>query len=162
MSNAMLVWTVVSGEPFAAGWVWTPELERLAPTPYDHDEKPVGYRQLASQAIGSEICTVPDFARFVAAAVSGPGGEPPGRGVLKRETISTMIDIQPNARNAGLGYGIVSSEGEKILTHSERILAGWPIFASASIDEKDLSSRTIPPAEESQRIHRETVVKSMS
>ena len=97
----------VSGEPFAAfmerevakplglsslGWVWTPQLERRAPTPYQYDEKTVGYRQLASQAIGSEICTVPDFARFVAATVSGPGGEPPGPGVLKRETISTLLE----------------------------------------------------------------------
>jgi CubicO group peptidase (beta-lactamase class C family) len=74
------------------GWVWTPQLERRAPTPYDYDGNPVGYRQLASQAIGSEICTVPDFARFVAATVSGPGGEPPGRGVLKPETISTLLE----------------------------------------------------------------------
>ena len=36
--------------------------------------------------------TVPDFARFVAATVSGPGSEPPGRGVLKRETISTLLE----------------------------------------------------------------------
>jgi CubicO group peptidase (beta-lactamase class C family) len=28
-------------------WVWTPELERRAPAPYDGDETPVGYRQLA-------------------------------------------------------------------------------------------------------------------
>jgi CubicO group peptidase (beta-lactamase class C family) len=104
---AQMIIEDVSGELFAAfmdrevakplalsrlGWVWTPQLERRAPTPYDHNEKPVGYRQLASQAIGSEICTVPDFARFVAATVSGPGGEPPGRGVLKRETISTLLE----------------------------------------------------------------------
>ena len=104
---AQMIIEDVSGEPFAAfmerqvakplglsslGWVWTPQLERRAPTPYDHNEQPVGYRQLASQAIGSEICTVPDFARFVAATVSGPGGEPPGRGVLKRETISTLLE----------------------------------------------------------------------
>jgi CubicO group peptidase (beta-lactamase class C family) len=103
---AQMIIEDISGEPFAdfmqrevaqplglssLGWVWTPELERRAPTPYGYDEKPVGYRQLASQAIGSEICTVPDFARFVAATVSGPGGEPPGRGVLKRETISTLL-----------------------------------------------------------------------
>ena len=104
---AQMIIEDVSGEPFAAfmerevakplglsslGWVWTPQLERRAPTPYDGDGKPVGYRQLASQAIGSEIWTVPDFARFVAATVSGPGGEPPGRGVLKRETISTLLE----------------------------------------------------------------------
>ena len=104
---AQMIIEDVGGEPFAGfmerevakplglsslGWVWTPQLERRAPTPYDHDGKAVGYRQLASQAIGSEICTVPDFARFVAATVSGPGGEPPGRGVLKRETISTLLE----------------------------------------------------------------------
>jgi CubicO group peptidase (beta-lactamase class C family) len=104
---AQMIIEDVSGEPFAVfmerevakplglsslGWVWTPQLERRAPTPYDRDGTPVGYRQLASQAIGSEICTVPDFARFVAATVSGPGGEPPGRGVLKRETISTLLE----------------------------------------------------------------------
>ena len=104
---AQMIIEDVSGEPFAAfmerevakplglsslGWVWTPELERRAPAPYDGDEKPVGYRQLASQAIGSEICTVPDFARFVAATVSGPGGEPPGRAVLERATISTLLE----------------------------------------------------------------------
>ena len=104
---AQMIIEDVSGEPFAAfmerevtkplglsslGWVWTPQLERRAPTPYDGAGEPVGYRQLASQAIGSEICTVPDFARFVAATVSGPGGEPPGRGVLKRETISTLLE----------------------------------------------------------------------
>jgi CubicO group peptidase (beta-lactamase class C family) len=104
---AQMIIEDVSGEPFAAfmerevakplglsslGWVWTPQKERRAPTPYDGDGKPVGYRQLASQAIGSEICTVPDFARFVAATVSGPGGEPPGRGVLKRETISSLLE----------------------------------------------------------------------
>jgi CubicO group peptidase (beta-lactamase class C family) len=141
----------VSGEPFAAfmerevakplslsslEWVWTPQLERHAPTPYDGNEKPAGYRQLASQAIGSEICTVPDFARFLAAAVSGPGGEPPGRGVLKRETISTMLEIQPNARNAGLGYGIVSSDGEKILTHSGAN-PGWYAHFQLNVDRRE-------------------------
>ena len=104
---AQMIIEDVGGEPFAGfmerevakplelsslGWVWTPQLERRAPTPYDYDGNPVGYRQLASQAIGSEIWTVPDFARFVAATVSGPGGEPPGRGVLKRETISTLLE----------------------------------------------------------------------
>ena len=104
---AQMIIEDVGGEPFAGfmerevakplelsslGWVWTPQLERRAPTPYDYDGNPVGYRQLASQAIGSEICTVPDFARFVAATVSGPGGEPPGRGVLKPATISTLLE----------------------------------------------------------------------
>lgn len=148
---AQMIIEDVSGEPFAAfmerevakplalaslGWVWTPELERRAPTPYDGDETPVGYRQLASHAIGSEICTVPDFARFVAAAVSGPRGEVPGRGVLKPGTISTMLEVQPNARNAGLGYGIRLSEGEKILTHSGAN-PGWFAHFQLSVDRRE-------------------------
>ncbi|MGO8926370.1 MAG: serine hydrolase domain-containing protein [Limisphaerales bacterium] len=123
----------VSGEPFAAfmeqevaaplglrslKWVWTPQLERRAPTPYDEQQKAVGYRQLACQAIGSEICTVADFARFVAAAVPGPHGEPMGRGVLKPETVSAMLQPQPNAESCGLGYGISSFKGDKVLAHA--------------------------------------------
>ncbi|MGH9937954.1 MAG: hypothetical protein ACREAM_17040, partial [Blastocatellia bacterium] len=109
---------------------------RRAPTPYDEVENPVGYRQLASQAIGSEICTVPDFARFLAAAVSGPGSEAPGRGVLRQQSISTMLEVQPNARNAGLGYGIASSGGEKILTHSGGN-PGWSAFFRLSADRRE-------------------------
>ena len=104
---AQMIIEDVSGEPFAVlmerevaktlglsslKWVWTPQLEGRAPTPYDGAGTPVGYRQLASQAIGSEICTVPDFARFVAATVSGPGGELPGRGVLRPKSISTLLE----------------------------------------------------------------------
>jgi CubicO group peptidase (beta-lactamase class C family) len=148
---AQMIIEDVSGEPFAIfverevakplglsslQWVWTPELQRRAPMPYDGDGKPVGYRQLASQAIGSEICTVPDFARFLAAAISGPGSEPPGRGVLKPQTISTMIEVQPNARNAGLGYGIASSRGEKILTHSGAN-PGWFAHFRLSVDRRE-------------------------
>jgi len=103
----------VTGEPFAAfmqrevsaplglnvQWVWTRELENAAPMPYGELQEEIGYRQLASQAVGSELCTVPDFARFVAAFVTGPRGEPPGRGVLRPETIANMIEPD------GLGYG---------------------------------------------------------
>jgi CubicO group peptidase (beta-lactamase class C family) len=148
---AQMIIEDVSGEPFAAfverelakplglsslRWVWTPELERHAPTPYAGDGTPVGYRQLASHAIGSEICTVPDFGRFLAAAVPGPHGELPGRGVLTRETISTMLDVQPNARNAGLGYGIASIQGEKILTHSGGN-PGWSAFFRLSVVRRE-------------------------
>jgi CubicO group peptidase (beta-lactamase class C family) len=148
---AQMIIEDVSGGPFAAfverelarplglsslRWVWTSELERRAPTPYDRYGTPVGYRQLASHAVGSEVCTVPDFARFVAAAVSGPHNEPPGRGVLKPETVSTMIEIQPNAENAGLGYGFVSSQSGKILAHSGAN-PGWFAQFQLSVDRRE-------------------------
>jgi CubicO group peptidase (beta-lactamase class C family) len=105
----------VTGEPFAAfmrrevtaplglnvRWVWTRELENAAPMTYGELQEEIGYRQLGAQAVGSELCTVPDFARFVAAYMPGPHGEPPGRGVLKPETIANMIEPLP----AGLGAG---------------------------------------------------------
>jgi CubicO group peptidase (beta-lactamase class C family) len=104
----------VTGEPFAkfihrqvtaplglnVQWVWTRELERAAPMPYGELQEEIGYRQLGSQAIGSELCTVPDFARFVAAYMPGPRGEPPGRGVLKLETVANMHEPLP----VGLGH----------------------------------------------------------
>ena len=123
----------VTGEPFAVfmergitgplglsslRWTWTPELSAQAPTPYGLLGEPLEYRQLASQAIGSEVSTVADFARFVAAAVDGPGGEPAGRGVLQPATVQQMLEIQPNTNGtAGLAYGIGSGGGGKLLMH---------------------------------------------
>jgi CubicO group peptidase (beta-lactamase class C family) len=149
---AQMIIEDVSGEPFAEfmrrevakplglsslEWVWTPDLERRAPTPYNDKRKEVGYRQLACQAIGSEICTVPDFARFVAAAVTGPDNEAPGRGVLKPETISTMLQKQPNIEpSGGLGYGIGSAKGEKFLMHGGAN-PGWQAFFLISVDRRD-------------------------
>jgi CubicO group peptidase (beta-lactamase class C family) len=149
---AQMIIEDVSGEPFAEfmrrevakplglsslEWVWTPRLQRRAPTPYDEEQKDVGYRQLASQAIGSEICTLPDFARFVAAAVVGPHNEPPGRGVLKPETISIMLQTQPNVQpSGGLGYGIGSGRGEKFLVHSGGN-PGWSAFFLISVERRD-------------------------
>jgi CubicO group peptidase (beta-lactamase class C family) len=149
---AQMIIEDVSGEPFAAfverevakplglsslGWVWTPDLERRAPTPYDDGEKPVGYRQLASQAIGSEICTVPDFARFLAAGVSGPGGEPPGRGG------SDPRPFQPCSTSSRMRRAPVSvmESPRATVKSSSRMpaptLDGLRSFDSASIDGKD-------------------------
>jgi CubicO group peptidase (beta-lactamase class C family) len=123
----------VTGEPFAAfmqrevtgplglsslSWTWTPELTAQAPTPYGWSQEPLEYRQLASHAIGSEVSTVPDFARFVAAAVAGPAGEPAGRGVLQPDTVQQMTSAQPATNGtAGFGYGLGSGGGGRLLMH---------------------------------------------
>jgi CubicO group peptidase (beta-lactamase class C family) len=123
----------VSGEPFAVfmnrevtaplgltmlQWSWTPKLEADAPMPYGEMQEPVGYRQLGCQSIGSEICSVPDFARFLAAAVPGPHGEPAGRGVLRPESVAQMLEIQTNSDGSGLGYGVAWAGDHKMLGHS--------------------------------------------
>jgi len=123
----------VTGESFAAfmqrevtdplglsslRWTWTPELVSQAPTPYGFSQEPLEYRQLASHAVGSEVSTVPDFARFVAAAVAGPAGEPVGRGVLPPEMVQQMISAQPATNGtAGFGYGLGSGGGGRLLMH---------------------------------------------
>ncbi len=98
-------------------WTWTPELMKNAPTIYGPQQEPLGYRQLGSLAIGSEIGTVPEYARFVAACVSGPANEPPGRGVLSPESIAQMTTIQPNAKNEGLAYAVTYAGNGKLLEH---------------------------------------------
>lgn len=52
---------------------------------------------------------MPDFARFVASYMPGPCGEPPGRGVLKRETVANMHEPLP----VGLGhaFSVTNIEG---------------------------------------------------
>ena len=113
-------------------WAWTPALEAAAPMPYGELQEPIGYRQLGSQSIGSEICSVPDFARFIAAAVTGSHGEPAGRGVLKPDSVEQMLEIQTNSEDAGLGYGVGWANGQhKMLNHSGAN-PGWD--ASFSLD----------------------------
>ncbi len=113
----------------SAGWAWSPELRAAAPVPYGNEGQALEYRQLANHAIGSEIMTVPDFARFVAATVVGPDGEPAGRGVLRPDTIYQMITAQPGAarEGAGLGYGLGTLDGARSVTHSGAN-SGWTAF----------------------------------
>jgi CubicO group peptidase (beta-lactamase class C family) len=126
-------------------WAWTPQLEKRAPIPYREQQNKLSYRQLAGQAVGSEICTVSDFARFVAAAVTGPHGELSGRGVLKPETIAEMLEIQPSAKDhgstpgviyEGLAYEVVYFDGEKFVEHSG-FNPGWRSGFGLSINRRD-------------------------
>ena len=132
----------VSGEPFevflqrevvaplgltSLAWTWNPELMQAAAVPHGSQGEPVGYRQLASQAIGSEISTAADFARFVAAAVEGPNGEPPGRGVLSPDSVRAMTGVQPGNGAGGLAYGLSFIDGDKILSHYGSNI-GWNAF----------------------------------
>jgi len=52
-------------------WTWTPEMIKRAPVPYSEQVYPLEYRVMSSCGVGSEIGTVTDFARFVAAAITG-------------------------------------------------------------------------------------------
>ena len=133
----------VTGEPFDAfmqreitdplgatsmRWAWTPELRARAPVPYGDEGQPLEHRQLAIHGIGSEIGTVTDLARFVAAAVPGPNGEPAGRGVLEPETVKLMASPQVGTGGVhGLGYGAGRINGNGTVSHSGAN-SGWMAF----------------------------------
>jgi CubicO group peptidase (beta-lactamase class C family) len=112
-------------------WVWNRDLENAAPMTYGELQEEVGYRQLACYTIGSELCTVPDFARFVAAFASGPQGEPPGRGVLKPESIETMLNPLPGGLSFGFSLANMGAHNiptnllnDRFVAHSGRN-TGW-------------------------------------
>jgi CubicO group peptidase (beta-lactamase class C family) len=133
----------VTGEPFdsfvpreitdplgaaSLRWEWTPELEARSPTPYGEEGQALEHRQLAIHGIGSEVGTVEDFARFVAATVGGPNGEPPGRGVLSPETIGRMTSPMREAGlYQGLGYPLGVLNGHRSVSHGGRNM-GWEAF----------------------------------
>jgi CubicO group peptidase (beta-lactamase class C family) len=117
-------------------WAWTPQLQKRAATPYDTQQKEAGYLQLACQAIGSGNCTVSDFARFVAAAVPGPHGELVGRGVLKPASVARMLEIQPNVKHGGLGYGISLIKGETFLSHIG-LNTGWTARFALAVNRRE-------------------------
>jgi hypothetical protein len=133
----------VTGEPFdtfvqreisdplgatSLRWEWTPELEARSPTPYGEEGQRLEHRQLTIHGIGSALGTVEDFARFVAATVEGPNGEPPGRGVLSPESIARMISPADEAGfYQGLGYPLGSLNGHRSVSHGGRNI-GWEAF----------------------------------
>ena len=141
-ATLQLVVEDVTGQPFAqfvqrevtdplgassVRWVWTPELQARAPTAYSAEQQPLEYRALAVQSIGSEIASVTDYARFLAAAVEGPNGEPVGRGVLKPETVDLMLQPQVGANSYGLGYGLGRINLHRAISHSGAN-TGWMAY----------------------------------
>ncbi len=133
----------VTGEPFdtfvqreitdpldaeSLRWEWTPELVARAPTPYGEEGQAVEHRQLTIHGIGSEVATVADFARFVAATAEGPNGEPPGRGVLSPATLESMMTPELEAGfHQGLGYPLGLLNGHRSVSHGGRNI-GWEAF----------------------------------
>ena len=118
-------------DPLGAGslrWEWTTELVARAPTPHGEEGQALEHRQLAIHGIGSELGTVADFARFLAATAAGPNGEPPGRGVLTPATIETMTTpVLEAGFHQGLGYPLGLLNGHRSVSHGGRNI-GWEAF----------------------------------
>lgn len=118
-------------------WDWTPAYSARAPTPYWLQQEPLEYRRLGCKSIGSDIATVQDLGRFIASAVRGPHGEPPGRGVLRPESVAQMISAQPGTDGKiGLGYGVGEVNGHHLISHFGGN-PGWLSHYMLDTDQRD-------------------------
>ena len=74
------------------------KLSNVAPL-YDADGKEATHRRFTALAAACLYTTASDMTRFIQAHLTGPGGEPAGRGVLKPDTLKLMR--QPHASQMG-------------------------------------------------------------
>jgi CubicO group peptidase (beta-lactamase class C family) len=129
----------LTGSPFA-DYMQTEVLEPLGMTassfrwsrtaqtarPYDADGRLVPDFVFAEQAAAGLVTTAPDLARFLAAALAGPRGEPPGRGVLSPAGVRLALTAAPATDGRwGLGYGLgLLPDGDRLAYH-EGANRGW-------------------------------------
>jgi CubicO group peptidase (beta-lactamase class C family) len=102
--------------------------QRTAATAFPHDA--AGTRipdvAFAEQAAAGLVTTAPDLARFLAAALPGPRGEPPGRGVLNPAGVRLALTPAPATSGRwGLGYGLGRLAGGDRLAYHEGANRGW-------------------------------------
>jgi CubicO group peptidase (beta-lactamase class C family) len=101
---------------------------RTAVTACPHDAEGVQIPDFAfaEQAAAGLVTTAPDLARFVAAALSGPEGEPPGRGVVGPAMLRLGLTAAPGTEGRwGLGYGLGWLPSGDRLAYHEGANRGW-------------------------------------
>jgi CubicO group peptidase (beta-lactamase class C family) len=94
--------------------------------PHDLDGGPSPDFAFAEQAAAGLVTTALDLARFLAAALAGPHGEPPGRGVLSPAGVRLALTAAPATDGRwGLGYGLgLTPSGDRLAYH-EGANRGW-------------------------------------
>lgn len=112
-------------------WEWSPEQQADAATPHGMYGGRVPYQNLAAPAVGGEIASAGDFAAWLAAAVTGPNGELPGRGVLQPATVAEMIALQSPENSMGLGYGVTTLGDAVWLNHAGSNQGWFALFGLA-------------------------------
>jgi CubicO group peptidase (beta-lactamase class C family) len=108
----------------ASGFQW----HRTAATAWPHDADGGQTPDFAfpEQAAAGLVTTAADLARFVAAALPGPEGEPPGRGVLRPAGVRLALTAAPGTEGRwGLGYALGLLPGGDRLAYHEGANRGW-------------------------------------
>ena len=75
-----------------------PKFEQVMATPYDGLENPIPILRYNELSAAGLTTTLRDLAKFAAAGLRGPAGEPAGRGVLKEQNIAQMQSPAPNSQ----------------------------------------------------------------
>jgi len=94
--------------------------------PHDADGGRIPDFCFTEQAAAGLVTTAPDLAHFVAAALPGPEGEPPGRGMLSPAGVRLALTAAPATEGRwGLGYGVgLLPSGDRLAYH-EGANRGW-------------------------------------
>jgi CubicO group peptidase (beta-lactamase class C family) len=107
---------------------WRGDLRPATAVAYSASGSPLPNYLFTEQAAAGLYTTAPDLARFVAAEMRDPEGEPAGRGVLAPETLVLMF--KPAIKTGiGMGWGLGQSvatlpDGSKVIQHSGKN-EGW-------------------------------------
>jgi CubicO group peptidase (beta-lactamase class C family) len=108
----------------ASSFQWSRTFETARP--HDAGGRAIPDFVFAEQAAAGLVTTAPDLARFLAAALAGPRGEPPGRGVLSPAGVGLALTAAPGTKGRwGLGYGLGLTPGGDRLAYHEGANRGW-------------------------------------
>jgi CubicO group peptidase (beta-lactamase class C family) len=117
----------------SSSFVWDDSLRPRTATGYDFCGAPMPHYLHAAKAAGGLHSTAHDLARFAAATMPDPGGDPPGRGVLSPESVALLQTPVIETRGLfalasdayALGYFVETLPGgEQAVMHGGEN-AGW-------------------------------------
>lgn len=116
----------------SSSYDWLPALRVHTAAAYDRLGRRLPNYRFTALAAAGLYTTAEDLGRFVAAGMPGPHGEPPGRGVLRRETVALMYTPAPHSDNPSGTYGLgqqldTLANGTRVVMHggSNR---GWRLI----------------------------------
>lgn len=109
-----------------SSYEWDASVAGRVATPYSRDpQRDQRHRLFAGVAGAGLYSSARDLAVLIAAHFPGRDGQPPGRGVIKPATLSSMVTPDDSAVVYGLGYEISrSSDGDALVGHSGSNV-GW-------------------------------------
>lgn len=116
----------------SSSYDWLPALRAHTAAAYDRLGRRLPNYRFTELAAAGLYTTAEDLARFVAAGMPGPHGTPPGRGVVRPETVQLMYTPAPHSENPGGAYGLgqqldTLANGTRVVMHggSNR---GWKLI----------------------------------